>query len=266
MGRRLHALALVLVAACARGGSNPTDGAVADTAVAPRDVAADGNGCATQPCSILPPCGCSAATACDVDSSDDTGTACRSVLMPGTETMACDSATDCDSGYVCVGGASFASCKKYCDDDPDCGSPRGQCVYTLTANGAPLAGIPQVCSSNCEPTDTSAAGCPASYKCTLYTVNEGGTVQHVSDCSPAGTGTQGSPCSNATNTGPFESMCAKGYQCIKLSSETSYKCRRICSPPTDVGVGSPSCGGTERCLGFDPPHAMGATSYGICLP
>jgi hypothetical protein len=267
MSCRRLVLALALLAACARGSSTPTDGAVADTSVQPRDATVDSNGCAVQPCSILPQCGCNGATACDYDDSDDTGTACRAILMTGTETSDCNEQTDCDRGFVCVGGAAFASCKKYCSADADCGAPRGQCVYTLTANSAPIPDVPQICSSNCDPTDINAAECPSAFKCTLYTINDSGTTKKIADCSPAGTGMQGTDCSNATNTGPFESRCAPGFQCVKLTTDTNYKCRRICTPPTAVGVNSPSCGGgTQRCLTYSPPHVIGGTDYGICLP
>src|SRR5687768_9039538 len=112
MGR--SALTFVLAAAalvaCARGGGQTSD-AAPDTP-GPIDAAIDGNSCSAQPCTILPQCGCGGTQACDVDTSDSMGAACRSVLVEGNETATCSALDRCAKGYVCLGGAA-ASCKKY---------------------------------------------------------------------------------------------------------------------------------------------------------
>jgi len=108
------------------------------------------NGCATQPCDILTQCGCASTDSCDIDFADFAGTACRVINTPGREDATCDSSSKCDRGFACIGG-SQATCRKYCSANADCGSPRGQCVVDITNQGQPIADIPSVCSSNCDP-------------------------------------------------------------------------------------------------------------------
>jgi hypothetical protein len=261
MGAPRPVLLLAIVAAlgaCAKGGVSGADASI--DAPRPIDAAIDSNNCSQQPCSILPQCGCTGANACDVDTSDGDGTACRNILTPGKETNTCTTNTTCDGGYVCVGGNAFASCKKYCETDAECGTPRGRCVIELTSGGAPIAGIPKVCTSNCEPTDTTAAGCPSTFKCTLYSQSSGGLTHKIADCSLAGTRTQGGDCT--AGNGPNETMCAKGHQCVRFGNEATFKCRRICTNPTAT---SAQCGG-QQCVGFTEPHTIGTTTYGVCAP
>jgi hypothetical protein len=256
-----RAAALVLVVgglACAQGNRAPQDAPPVQ-----RDATIDGNGCSVQPCSILPQCGCTGNTTCDADSTDASGTACRSINVMGTETSTCGGPQECDAGYACVGGVSFRSCKKYCSGDADCGAPRGRCAYTLTGNGGqPIADVPKVCSSNCDPADTTGASCPSTMKCTIFNIGPSGMPDFVADCSPAGSMTQGADCKNPTATGgPIESRCAKGYQCITFDSGTTYQCRRICTAPgTTTGCGA------NMCTGFTPAVTIGGTTYGICNP
>jgi hypothetical protein len=246
-------LVLVAASACARADGGRSTDATADTTVV--DMAIDSNGCSTQPCSILPQCGCGTGNACDIDSSDNKGTACRAVNTPGTETAACNTIYQCDKGFVCLGGSAFASCKKYCSSDADCGTPRGACVIDITAGGQPVMGIPSVCSSNCEPTATNSPECPSTYKCGLFTASHNGTSVKIADCSPAGTGTQGASC--ASGTMGADNLCAKGYLCSTVTSDTAFKCRRICQKAAS------NCG-AATCLSFNPPFTIGGTEYGIC--
>ncbi len=249
---------LVLVAglgACASGNATQTDA----PPVGKSDAAIDSNGCTMQPCDILPQCGCNGNTACDIDLVDQSGTTCRSINLAGKETAACTNPNECDRGYVCLGGSAFASCKKYCSGDADCGAPRGKCIYSINSGGAPIAGVPNACSSNCEPTDTTAAECPSTMKCTLFSVNKDMMSVKVADCSPAGTLVQGGDCT-AGGIG-VEARCAKGYQCVKLGAETTFKCRRICSAPgTATGCAA------DTCRAFTEPHTIGPTTYGVCGP
>src|SRR5438094_301535 len=81
---RLLALAGCMVLGCATaGGEQPPPNGDAPTVDANTDgptVGLDANGCATQPCDILSQCGCVATTqACDVDTTDLMGSACRAV-------------------------------------------------------------------------------------------------------------------------------------------------------------------------------------------
>lgn len=256
MHRLAVLLALVMVTACAKGSVSPSDAAV-DAAPRPIDAMADGNGCSVQPCSILPQCGCTGQNACDVDSADGVGTACRNILTPGSETDTCTSSKGCDANFTCIGGSAYASCKRYCAADADCGSPRGKCVLGFGSAGAD---VPKFCSSNCEPTDTAAAGCPSTFKCTLYSATSSGTTYKIADCSLAGTGVQGTDCTAGSQ--PYEAKCGKSFQCAQLVGETVFKCRKICTVP---GQTTSQCGG-QTCIGYSPPHMIGATTYGVCGP
>jgi hypothetical protein len=248
----LAALALV---ACASGSGSSSDAAT-DTP-RPIDAAIDGNNCSAQPCTILPQCGCGATQACDVDTSDSMGGACRSVLVEGKETATCSALDRCDKGFVCLGGAT-ATCKKYCMADADCGTPRGRCAIDISANGMPIAGIPSACSSNCNPLATTApAECPTSYKCGLFTATHAGAPVKIADCTPAGAGTQGANCKQGT-TGN-EALCARGYSCTSIDGGANFACRRICNRTANTGCTSGSC------IGFSPPHTIDV-EYGVCNP
>src|ERR1043165_3563772 len=163
------------------------------------------NGCATQPCSILPQCGCASTDACDIDFSDVNGTACRVINKPGTETSTCDQASKCDRGFACI-GCTQAVCKRYCSVDADCGSPRGQCVIDITSAGQPIPGVPSVCSSNCDPVNTGTTFCPANFKCNIFVQTHNGQQKNIVDCSVAGAGKQGANC-KSNNVG-VDTLCA----------------------------------------------------------
>jgi len=247
---------VVAASACARATSGSPSDAVEDTSSAV-DAAIDSNGCSSQPCSILPQCGCNGANACDIDVSDNKGTSCRAINTPGTESSSCTMLYQCDKGFVCIGGSAAASCKKYCSADVDCGSPRGQCVIDITSGGTPLMGIPPVCSSNCEPTSTNSPECPSTMKCGLFTVTHNSTQLRIADCTPAGAGTQGASCASGA-TGA-DNLCAKGYLCSTVTSDTAFKCRRICQKNAS------NCGAAQ-CLSFGTPFTIGTppVEYGIC--
>jgi len=249
---RLCLVATFALAACARGSGAPGD-APTDTP-RPADAAIDAIECAMQPCSILPQCGCDGVRACDVDTSDGMGTACRSILEPGHEDTSCSTLDRCDQGYVCLGGASSGSCKKYCATDTDCGTPRGRCAIDISSGGQPVSGIPSACSSNCNPLATGQAPeCPTGYKCGLFTSTHAGTNVKIADCTPAGAGTQNSPCGTTTGN---EAMCASGYLCTSVGN--GFQCRRICNKATGAG-----CTGSQTCLGFTTPHTIDI-EYGVC--
>lgn len=263
MGRIPLLFVLATVVACAKGGAveQHTDAppVPVDTAK-PIDAMIDGNGCSVQPCSIIPQCGCGATSACDVDTTDSMGTTCRSVNVPGKETATCSSLDKCDKGYVCLGGAAYATCKKYCMADADCGTPRGRCAIDISSGGMAIPGIPPACSSNCNPLPTTAPSeCPANYKCGLFTATHNGAPVKITDCSPAGAGTQGANCKAGTLGN--DALCAPGFLCTTVDGGTNYNCRRICNKT----VGNSTCtgfgGGT--CLGFSTPHTIDV-EYGVC--
>lgn len=266
-------LLALLLAGCANGRSTvqgdagAPDGppASADAPRPPADAApadapgADANGCATQPCDIATQCGCGATQACDLNFATLMGTACRGVFSPGREGNACTSVADCDRGFVCLGnGAGASSCKKYCATNADCAQPRGQCVIDLQSGGSPIPGAPPVCSSNCDPTSATAAGCPAGWKCDLYTQTHNGTSHPIVDCTSAvGAGTQGASCQAASGTGGDDSKCAAGFLCTTADG-TSFKCRKMCNVTANTGCTALTC------LGLATPHLVGGTEYGVC--
>lgn len=252
---RLALLALAAsLGACATASSGTSDsnGTVDDGGVV--DGMADANTCAMQPCSILPQCGCGGNNACDIDGSDLMGTACRQIMSPGIETTTCTSPKGCDRGYVCLGGTG-ASCHKYCQQNSDCGAPRGQCVIDITSSGSVIPGIPPACSSNCDPTSTNPLECPSTHKCGLFTATHNGSPVKISDCSPAGSGVQATSCK--VGTGGDDSLCGKGYLCTTLDGGTNFNCRRICQ------VTASNCG-ARTCKVFTTPHTINGTEYGVC--
>jgi hypothetical protein len=203
----------------------------------------------TQPCDILEQCGCDANTACDLDASDNMGTACRMILTPGTETSACTADTRCDRGYRCLGVAG--ACRKYCDADADCGTPRGKCIFEITSGGVAIPGIPKVCSSNCDPTGSSAGICPANFKCGIFTASG----QNISDCTRAGAGQQGASCQGGGQGD--EAACGAGFLCTTVNAGVNFNCRRICNRA------APNCGGLT-CIAFNPAFTLAGVEYGVC--
>lgn len=254
--------ALATVIACAKATSPVGEDDAAtqpqlDAPTTPTDAAIDANNCSVQPCSILPQCGCSGANACDLDSTDNMGTVCRPIMAPGTETSTCTSLQGCDKGFVCLGGATSAACKRYCTANADCGTPRGRCAIDITSGGTPISGIPPACSSNCNPLPTTQpAECPTGYKCGLFTATHNAAPVKIADCSPAGAGTQGANC-KVGNAGS-DTMCATGFLCTTVDAGTTYTCRRMCNKTANTG-----CVGAQTCIGFQTPHTIDI-EYGVC--
>jgi hypothetical protein len=215
----------------------------------------DANLCATQPCDILTQCGCTTTQACDVNVMTLMGTACRNVSMMGHETSTCGGLADCDRGFVCLGPQGKSACKKYCSTNNDCGTPRGQCVIDITNGTTPIAGLPPVCSSNCDPMN-GAVGCPAAFKCGLFTQTHMGTMYNIVDCTPSGAGVQGTNCKVAAT--PDESLCAANFLCTTLDN-VAYACRKICKKTAPTG-----CVGAQACLGYTTPFIIAGTEYGVC--
>jgi len=218
-------------------------------------VGPDANTCATQPCDILTQCGCGA-MACDIDSSDNMGTACRTIFTPGHETNTCANPTRCDKGFVCLGGGGGGTCKKYCGTNADCGAPRGQCVIDINSGGTPLVGIPSVCSSNCDPTNTAAGGCPGGHKCGLFTQTHQAMTFNIADCSAAGSGVQAANCK--VGAAGDDTLCAADFLCTTVNAGTNFNCRRICNRTLNTGCGALTC------IGFNPANTIGGTEYGVC--
>ncbi len=260
-------LGCLLVTACAKASGEQPDSAPAakdapdividapDLIDAPAGPDA-ANGCATQPCDIIAQCGCPGA-ACDIDGTDNMGTACRAVTTAGRETSTCTNPTRCDAGFVCLVGGNIGTCRKYCDADADCGTPRGKCVVDITDGaGTPLAGIPTTCSSNCDPTNVAAGGCPPNLKCGLFTTTHLGVTQNIAQCAPAtATGTQGVNC--RVGTVGDDKLCAPDFLCTSVAAGAN-NCRRICNRTLNTGCGALTC------IAFNPALTLGGTEYGVC--
>lgn len=234
-------------------GSDAPPGSIDASNIDAPVVGPDANNCATQPCDILTQCGCPSGMACDIDGSDNMGSACRVVFTAGTETSTCLNPTRCDRGFVCLGGGNNGLCKRYCDMDSDCGTPRGKCIIEIQSGGAPIPGIPKACSSNCDPTNTAAGGCPTNFKCGLFTVN----TTNITDCSLAGAGVQGANCKVGANGD--DTLCAANFLCTTINAGTNFNCRKICNRTLNTG-----CVGAQTCLAFNPVASVGGTEYGVC--
>ena len=232
------------------------DGAVIDAvaidAAVPVDAPIDGNGCSTQPCSLAPQCGCASPLTCDIDFTDLMGTSCRAVNVPGTETSTCTTFSECAAGYVCAGG----SCLKYCANDAGCPQPRGLCAVQITDGmGAAIPGA-ITCSSNCNPTNSAAGGCPTGEKCGFFTTTRAGADLDILQCTTPGAGGIGATCVD-------DSTCASNTLCTTVSAQS--RCRKVCNR---------SSGGSEcatvpgtTCIGFAAPGlVIGGTEYGVCAP
>lgn len=255
MGRLLPlVLALAACANASHDGDNP-DGS------RPIDVQIDSNGCPVQPCTILPQCGCIGLSACDLDAVAAAGTACRTIATQGHETASCDSLDDCDRGYVCLGNSAYASCKKYCMVDADCGTPRGRCALDIRSGGQVVPGIPPACSSNCDPMSLNPPECPSTFKCSLFSTTHNNMQMTISDCALAGGGAQGADCKSGT-TGD-DTRCAKGYSCTTTDNGTTFRCRRWCTQPGTTQ--SAQCG-NQACIAFTTPLTLAGVSYGVCAP
>lgn len=250
---------------------NPVDGDMTDTSTidgpsidAPVDAPIDANNCPTQPCDLHQQCGCTSPLVCDLDFTDLVGTQCRAVNQAGTETSRCVGGTPpaaqssyCSGGYVCVGSAPSARCEKYCDMSSDCQQPRGQCVIQLVNGTMDIPGA-TTCSSNCNPVNSAAGGCPAGDKCGFFTVNNaltGGTDRDIVDCTTPGAGAHGATCTT-------DATCASDTLCTTVSAQT--RCRRVCNRTTG-GSECAAIAGTS-CIGFNPALTIGGTEYGVCAP
>jgi hypothetical protein len=254
---RLALLAIAVLCACAKGSATQADSNTGggkgdgtgsgDASVDAKSIDAS-NGCAVQPCSIEPQCGCTdpGHPACDLGSGSSN--ACRFATPAGVEGHTCTAPTECAAQYTCVGGGGNFSCEKYCTSNTDCIAPRGQCVIQLTDGTNPIPGA-VVCSSNCDPASTTNALCPSGWTCDLFSATYM-TVDHsIADCRLAGSAGNGAACSTTV-------ACAAGYSCVNTGSDV---CKKICNKTMNTGCTSGSC------MSFTTPVTIGGTEYGVCL-
>ncbi len=186
-------------------------------------------------CTLGPATGCTATGLCDGPGGQGDNDICA----------ASGESDNCEAGYVCLGDGVDSRCRKFCDTNLDCHSGNSGCIVGITTPTctAGLTGV-DVCTHNCD--YFLQSGCQAGQAC-RFTVPEGESVAY-SDCTPAGSGTQGSNCDGGSND------CAAGYDCF-LVDEVSNECLKICRYPS----GSPSCGaGTSCAQGTGWPTGIGA--------
>jgi len=232
-------------------GAGGPDGAGPDASAMAIDAAIDANTCSTQPCSLFPQCGCTSPLTCDIDFTDLNGTACRAVNTPGTETSTCASFSECAAGYVCAGG----HCLRYCAADTDCAQPRGMCAIQITdQNDQPIAGA-ITCSSNCNPINSAAGGCPTGQKCGFFTATRAGMDLDILQCTTPGAGAIGAACTS-------DATCSSNTLCSTYNAQ--QRCRKVCTRP--AGNECATVPGTT-CVGFGTPGlVIGGTEYGVCAP
>ena len=262
---RAGVVGLATVIACATAAQQSTgDGSPGGDGKAIDAKAIDANTCSTLPCDIGSQCGCPG-SACDIDGSDQMGTACRAVVNPGTAGSACSGATDCAAGFVCLGASGNSSCHAYCSatgSAGQCGLPRGQCIIDITNGTTTIAGIPPACSSSCDPAANATGPCSPGLKCSVFAVSHNGSNVSISDCGKAGTGTQGASGSGtvctAAGTGD-DTLCGPNTLCTTVNN-ADYYCRTICKFPFVAG----ECPGSKTCLQFSTPLVIGGTTYGVC--
>lgn len=252
-----------LLAGCASGSA--VNDPVPDAAPGPDSpLPGDPNDvCATDPCDLLDQCGCPATQVCDLDRGDlaSGATACRDVTSPGTETGACDTATDCAEGYICLGNPG--QCRRFCDPDDDmCGAGAFCRIHVVyDAGGGNLEDVPGAvtCTKSCSPELATGNGCPDGFGCDTFVANSGqpDEFQHT-DCrsAPASGGGDGADCS--TNG---KRDCAPGFTCVIFSSngtETGRECKQICVVP-----GGACTAGSCTAYNGGGPQVDGV-EYGFC--
>jgi len=235
------------------GGSNG-----ADAAVTP-DGMPDANNCATQPCSLVPQCGCGHDMACQLDPTSTSSmlvTTC-SAAGAGNETATCTDDTACAPGFACFSGR----CLRWCSSDTDCPGAGGLCIIHIIDGSQQNIPGAITCTTDCDPTAAAPGTCPSTWACHIY--QDPTSMAYVTDCdpSPASGGAKGALCDTNGNRD-----CAPGLDCIALTqgSTTTNECLQTCvCPGGNCAAGTCTMGGS--CNGFSTPVTIGGTTYGVCF-
>lgn len=261
-----------LALACARGAAAPGDGgAEADGASAADGGggAADADTCPAEPCSLLDQCGCGATQVCDLDPDGlaSGATACRDVTSPGTELANCAVSTECAGGYSCLGAGGALQCRRYCDEDADCGEG-GHCLIEViyTDDGGATQPVPGAvtCTKSCTIEAASDNGCPADpqFGCRLVWENPDSSAEtngdeyFLSDCgrAPASGGRDDAACTG-------HASCAPGYGCVTFSD--GKRCKQYCVYAVGGAAGPRACA-AGTCRQFSDHPTIGTSEYGYC--
>ncbi len=174
--------------------------------------------CSGSPCDTVGGCGCASGQACVYVSGSP---ACRLAgAMP--EGGICSSTIRCAPGLACLspGGVAPSVCSPYCatGDDSGCNGSGSLCELDVPGHESDFSYPVRVCSRPCNPVD--GVGCTSGTTCLLFGVT-GVPGRYFTDCRPAGSGTQWSPCA-----GP--SSCQPGYDCVDTREGSGFRCLHIC--------------------------------------
>jgi hypothetical protein len=165
--------------------------------------------------------------------------------------------------HVCVGGR----CRKYCDDEMDCAGPGGVCLIELTYGNPPMMipMAPKTCTTDCNPTATTNATCPANWACHIYVQDPTpggmtGDETFLTDCDAPGGGAVGATCASNRD-------CGASRDCVTLNPG-GPQCRPTCVCPNGNCAAGMCPGGTGSCRGYTTPVVIGGpggTTYGACF-
>jgi hypothetical protein len=189
-------------------------------------------------CAFADSGGCTPSAQCDVE-----GT-----MMERQACHATGTSDNCRAGLACLNDGYESKCKRYCGSDTDCEGGNAGCLIRVTTDGCPdgLEGV-ITCTADCD--YFAQAGCLAGEGCRV--IIAGSPAKAYSQCSHAGSGTQGSPCPN----GEFD--CAAGFDCFIVGEEpdTQDLCLKLCN----YEGGTPACDAGLTCSrGADWPMPIGA--------
>ena len=204
--------------------------------------------CPAGACNVVTSSGCdTAGEACYFAGTSENPAPAPFCATAGTlgDGAACDSATGCQEGFVCIGDPG--ACRRICcgGSDDDClPETTGQLcqINIVDESGTPTGVGACRLPDDCDP--IAQTGCTAPDAC--YPSGEG-----AFSCTPAGVGTQGVNCD--------EAQCAPGFLCIMArDGEPNPTCAELCSTDTEV-CDSPgtTCGGLT---GYEE------AGIGVCTP
>ncbi len=226
---------------------------------------------------------CSSVSVCPTGTTCQTASSGKACLPPPNQSGtgvglggACQNAA-CQSGLVCVGTPSGATCQESCNPNGADTCPSGQSCAQLvdqegkpTGDGACVAGGSaqegQSCANaqcasglvcvgdtqadaKCRQTCASSAGCPAGDDCTP--LQGGGGA-----CVPGGGGGSGAAECHACGNG---TTCATGLLCVQ--SAAGKYCQRGCASQADCAQGS-QCQAMSGVSGYSGVCTCGGVSTG----
>jgi hypothetical protein len=231
-------LLLLLLAACGRLGFESRLGDT-DGSVVPQDgsMPDDATFCMSDPCTLVPQCGCPSGMACHRTGATTETRGCVAEGSAGPDDP-CSVDVECTGGHVCVAQAvDSGRCHRYCASDTDC-APGLACANLVEGVGVGL------CGSTC----SLASGCPAGSACKVILAvdfDSAGPVA-VPLCGDPGGAGAGAGCGSSLD-------CAAGLFC-----DDGGVCRPMCRFDGTLPCTSGAC--------TDPlaPIKLGGVVHGFC--